>query len=134
MNKIVALIGVLVISLFLLQSCTKEEGLFEDNDYRESFMGSWSATDQCSKQTYGVDIKLDDGNSIQVIIVNFANTGRSAEAIIAGNNISVPRQDIGNDYIVSGDGKLSGQIISWTSYTFETTGNYTDCSATFTKK
>jgi len=131
MKKLILVFGILLGSAILWQSCTKEDSILDDGDARESFVGTWVVSDQCSKQTYGVDIKLDDDNSTQVIIVNFANLGKSAKAVIAGNNIYVENQDVGNGYSVSGNGKLTGSIISWSSYNFETDAELVECTATF---
>jgi hypothetical protein len=133
MKKIFLIIGFLVSSALLWQSCTKEGDPTDEGDTREAFIGNWAVNDQCSKQTYGVSISLDGGNSSQVIIANYANLGNSAKAIVAGSNIQVESQDIGNGYSVSGNGTLNGEIISWSSYNFETDSDQTECTATFSK-
>lgn len=124
----------MVSAIWLFQSCTKENDLLDDGDIREEFTGDWTAIDNCSKQTYGINITIDDDNSSQVIINNYANLGYSAEAVIAGNSIYVGNQEIGGGYSISGNGKLTGSIISWSSYNFVTEGDANQCICTYTKK
>ena len=133
MKKLVIILGILISGMLLWQSCTKDSSLTGDIDAREAFVGNWSVTDVCSKQTYGVNIQLNANNSAEVIIENFANLGQSATAVIADNSIYVEKQDVGNGYSVSGNGLLSGEVIAWPAYNFETDGESTECSATFKK-
>ena len=133
MKKILLIIGILLSSALLWQSCTKEGDPTDEENTRTLFVGNWTVTDQCSKQTYSVNISFDDDNSSQVIISNYANLGNSAKAVVAGSNIQVESQDIGNGYSVSGSGQLNGEIISWSSYNFETDSDLTECTATFSK-
>lgn len=117
------------------QSCSKDDDLFDDGDARDIFLGSWSVVDECTKQSYRSTISYDPSNSAQVLISNYANLNKAAKAVVAGNSIVIESQDIGNGYTVSGYGKLSlnGEIINWTSHNFETTGDLTECTATYTK-
>ncbi len=133
MKKMILIIGIFIGAMLLWQSCTKEDSIIDDGDSRELFVGSWTVNDQCSKQTYGSNITIDESNSIQVIISNYANLGKSATAIIAGNNIHVETQNVGNGYSVGGSGKLNGSVIAWSSYYFETESDLTECTATFSK-
>lgn len=131
-NNIVLLLlamGILAIS----NSCTKEEDTITDVDPREAFVGDWSVTDACSRQTYRSAISLDTENSSQVLINNYANLGRSAEAVVAGSSIIIGSQEIGNGFTASGSGRKNGEIISWTDHNFETSGNITECTATYTR-
>lgn len=135
MNRVsLVLISIILIGIGF-QSCTKEDDLFDDGDARDIFLGSWSVNDECTKQSYRSNISYDPSNSAQVLISNYANLNQTAKAVIAGNSIVIESQDIGNDYTVSGYGKLSlnGEIINWTSHNFETTGDLTECTATYTK-
>lgn len=133
MKKIVVIFALLISSSLVWQSCSKDGDLFGDGNSRDSFVGNWSVTDQCSKQTYGVDIKLNDNNSSEVIIVNFANTGKPANAVVAGTSITVEKQDVGGGYTVNGHGKINGSTITWSTYNFETEANLFECTANFTK-
>ena len=131
MKKIIIILGIFVGSALLWQSCTKEDSILVDGDSRESFIGTWTANDGCSKIGYGVDIKLDEDNSTQVIIVNFARLGKSATAVIAGNNIYVENQEVGSGYRVRGNGKLNGSIITWSTYSYEDDAEVHECTATY---
>jgi len=133
MKSIVLIIALLVGSSLVWQSCSKEGDLFGEEDSRDSFVGTWSVNDQCAKQSYGVDIKLSDNNSSEVIIMNFANVGKPANAIVAGTSITVAKQDVGGGYTVNGNGKINGSTIVWSTYNFETEANEFECTATFKK-
>ena len=128
------ILSVIFSSLFLFNSCTKEDNLLDDNSAREAFIGAWTANDGCTKLTYGVDIKEDPDNSSQVLIINFANIGRTASAVIAGNSIYIDSQEVGGGYTVSGNGKLNGVIISWSNYRYENDVESSECTATYSNK
>lgn len=132
MKKLIIIFTILLSGSLIWQSCSKDGDLLGGGDSRESFVGNWSVTDVCSKQTYGIDITLNDDNSAEVNIMNFANLGRSVNAIVAGSSISVAKQSAG-EYTVSGQGKLNGSIISWSSYDFETESEVIKCTAVFKK-
>lgn len=134
MKRIIIIISLLLSTIFTFYSCTKENDLLNDGDNRESFVGDWAANDHCSKQAYGVSLSLDLDNSSLVLISNFANTGHTATGVVAGGSIYVEYQSIGGGYSVNGNGILTGDIISWTTYNFETEGNLSECTCTFTKK
>ncbi|NOR86616.1 MAG: hypothetical protein GQ527_03310 [Bacteroidales bacterium] len=133
MKKLITILGILFSSSLLWQSCTAEDDLLDDGDIRESYVGEWVVNDQCSKQTYRVELSIDGNNSSQVIIENYANLGLDAKAVIGGTSIYVESQDIGNGYTVNGNGKLTGTIISWTTYNYQTSAELVECTATFSK-
>ncbi|MCK5775583.1 MAG: hypothetical protein KAH25_05380 [Bacteroidales bacterium] len=132
MKKLIIIFTILLSGSLIWQSCSKDGDLLGGGDSRESFAGSWLVIDQCSKQTYGVDITSNEDNSTEVIIVNFANLGRSVNAIVAGNSITVEKQSAG-EYTVNGQGKINGSVISWSSYDFQTDADETKCTAVFKK-
>ena len=133
MKKAYLIVFSIIIIGIGFQSCSKDDDLFGDGDMRDQFIGEWSVTDVCSKQSYRSIIRYASDNSSEVIINNFANLLLPAKAVIAGNSIVVERQEIGNGYTVSGYGKMSlnGEVISWTSHNFETSGESTECTATY---
>ncbi len=133
MKRVLLIFGLLLSATMLFNSCTKEGDLLEDGDVRDAFLGEWIASDQCSKQTYRVNVTLDGGNSTQVIISNFANLGYSATAVVAGSSIYVSTQSVGGGYSVNGNGIISGSVITWTTYNFESSGESTSCICTFSK-
>lgn len=131
MKKVYLFLLVYIAIGLSFHSCTKEDNLLDDGDARDTFVGEWSVTDACSKQIYRSSITFDPSNSSQVTISNYANLGQSAQAVIAGNSIYIESQDIGNGYTASGNGRLTGEIISWTSHNFDTSGDATECTATY---
>jgi len=132
MKKLIIIFVLLLSGSLIWQSCDKDSDLLGGGDSRESFVGNWAVADECSKQSYGVDITLSDNNSAEVIIMNFANLGKSVNAIVAGSSITVEKQPAG-EYTVSGHGKLNGSVISWSSYDFESQSEATKCTAVFKK-
>ena len=131
MKKLIIIFALLLSGSLIWQSCSKDSDLL-GGDSRESFVGKWTVTDQCTKQTYGVDIKLNENNSTEVIIVNFVNLGKAVNAIVAGSTITVENQSDG-EYTVSGQGKLNGSVISWSSYDFDSESETIKCTAVFKK-
>lgn len=133
MKKTGIIISAILTLVMVLSSCTEENDLLNDGESRDAFLGSWSVSDACSKQSYGVNISADPSNFSVVQISNFANLGRTASGVIAGTSIIVESQDVGNGYSVSGSGRLNGSIISWSTYNYADSGNSYDCTATFSK-
>lgn len=127
----ITLISIILFGLNF-QSCTKEDDILDDGEARDAFIGEWSVKDACGKQTYRSTISADEENTSRVVISNYANLGISANAVIAGSSIYIESQEIENEYRVSGNGRLHGEIITWTSHNFETTGNLNECTATYT--
>jgi hypothetical protein len=133
MKKVYLLLFASLVLGLSLYSCTKEDDLLNDGDARDAFLGEWSVSDACSKQTYRSHISLDPDNTSQVTVSNYANLGKRAQAVIAGNSIYIESQDIGNGYTVSGNGRLTGERIAWTSHNFESSGEASDCTATYSQ-
>lgn len=133
MKKIYLILVSLIVVGLSFQSCSEDDDLLADGDVRDMFIGEWAVSDVCSKQSYRSTISYDPTNTTQVLISNFANLNETAKAIVAGLSIVVDSQDLGNGYTVSGYGKLSlnGEVITWTSHHFETSGDITECSANY---
>lgn len=115
---------VLLLSLACFTSCEEDdtEGMFDDPV--DKFLGSWKCFEEGdlhgSFGPFDVQIIRNEENSAEVLIRNFNYQGHSeyARAIIAGNNISIPRQRICDDTIeIHGSGAFSnGEInISYTT-------------------
>ncbi len=96
-------------------SCVPEEDLDPDaDDVRDKFIGSWRFTEtQVSRGidgiSYTVTISYDAGNSLQVLLKNFAQAGGqfSAYGIVTNNRITVPTQELSPGFTVSGSGTMS---------------------------
>ncbi len=125
-------LGTFLLVIFAMASCTKEDLDFDASDLREEFVGTWVAKDECEKMSYGVEIILDEDNSAQVIIKNYANLGIDVPAIVGGTSIYIDNEKQ-EGYILKANGKLNGRTIAWSSYGYETDAVLTECTAVFTK-
>ncbi len=136
MIKSINLIGYIFIALFLF-SCIEGEDILNPQDDRDAFLGTWNVNENCKRIPYQVTIIKDPTNSSQVIINNFWLIGQDEKApyaIVAGNSIVIPQQNIQNDekIIVKGSGTLSKQIIEW-EYTVNDGADFYTCEATYEK-
>jgi len=134
MKKIIMVFGLLFTASLVHYSCTKDNELFDDGDNRESFIGTWAATEDCHRIPHTVEISRSPDNNNQVEISNFAATGHTAVATIDGGTIYVNPQNIGGGYSVRGNGILTGEIIHWTTYNSETEGNLNECTCIYNRK
>jgi len=116
--------------LFVFAGC--EESVFDSNDPRDDFTGTWSVNESYSKKSthevYNVEIEKSSSDSTKLYLINFFNTGalNDAVATVTGNVITlVSNQDIGGGFIlVSGSGTLSSnkKTINWTYQVDEGSG------------
>ncbi len=134
-KKFFYLVFVPVIAIAIL-SCAEEDNddLIDD---RDKFLGTWNVNETCTRDSYSVEIVKDPSNSSQVIIENFWLIGyheKAPYAIVAGNNITIPKQQMCNNGAneVSGGGTLSKNKISW-NYTVNDGADLYTCSATYEK-
>lgn len=110
-------------SLISLSSCTDEDidDLF--GDPVEKFLGTWRCEEEGSISgggwNYQVIITRNPDNSAEILIQNFNLQGNSekARALITGNTMTIPRQNICDDTIeIQGNGTFSNEEITF-SYT-----------------
>lgn len=130
----IGLFALIFTALFFI-SCETDDPLPEA-DPRDQYLGLWTVAEECNRLSYDVNVSYDPGNSSQVLIENFANPGPGyvpVVALVAGKNIYVAEQTVGENWTVAGDGVYSGGAINWT-YTLKIGGNLLNCSATYTKK
>lgn len=126
--------GLTILAIILLfNGCTDELDPTDLADDRDAFLGIWSISESCAKDTYSVTIIKDPDNSSQVIIQNFwhiSNCANPPYAIIAGSNMVMPTQDICSEsFEVSGSGKLEKGEITMT-YSVNDGADLFNCSAT----
>ena len=136
-KRFFCLVFVPVIVITIL-SCAEEDNddLIDD---RNKFIGTWNVNETCTRDSYSVEIIKDPSNSSQVIIKNFWLIGsheKAPYAIVAGNNINIPKQQMCDNGAneVSGSGTLSKneKIINW-DYTVNDGADLHNCSATYEK-
>jgi hypothetical protein len=113
------LIVLLAFLPMLFSSCELDEDDDPFADPRDKFNGTWRLNESEAKSSmafYNILISVDPGNTSQVLIRNFANTGNNhaAYGIVTTNRITVPAQTIAS-LDVSGTGVLSSIIrMNWT--------------------
>jgi len=131
MKKIVYLFGSII--LFSLMSGCEDTNPTDLLDARDAFLGTWTVSESCAKDSYSVTIVKDQSNSSQVIIQNFyhiVNCSNPPYAIIAGSSIVIPTQSIcGDAFEVSGTGKLDKGKITMT-YSVNDGADLFNCGAT----
>jgi hypothetical protein len=121
-------------------SCVPEDDLGPDTgDPRDKFIGSWlfNETPVTKKlnPTFRVTISYNSGNSSQVLLSNFGNTGNSYSAygIATSNRITVPYQEIAAGVFVEGSGTMSTiNLMDW-EYSITAGGDIENFTATATK-
>jgi|AntRauTorckE6833_2_1112554.scaffolds.fasta_scaffold00314_15 hypothetical protein len=136
MKKLTTLFSLfLITSLFIFSGCEETGDVNPDQDPRDAFVGEWSCNEVPAKRSsYRVNIQHDSGNSSQVLLFNFGLLGNSVSAygIVAGDNVSVPLQDVDDVWSVSGQGEMvDDETIEWT-YTLDDGADRIDYIATFT--
>lgn len=136
--KLISKIVVVALLMLANYSCTDDTNFLDLPDDRDSFLGLWDVTDNCSKSSYQVEIIRDQSNSSQVIIKNFGLIGQNEKApyaIVAGNTIAIPTQLISNDESieVNGSGKLDKNKISW-AYDISDGADLLTCTAIYEKR
>ena len=127
---------VLFAFLTIVLSCTDEFDPNDLTDARDAFLGTWSVSESCAKDTYSVTIIKDPSNSSQIIIQNFwhiTNCSDPPYAIIAGSNLVMPTQDICSEsFEVNGSGKIKKGKITMT-YSVNDGADLFNCSATLSQ-
>ena len=132
--KSIKLISYFIFTILII-SCTEEGDVFNPQDDRDAFLGTWNVDETCNRIPYQVTIIKDPTNSSQVIITNFWLIGpneKAPYAIVAGSTIVIPQQNIYNDEktIVKGSGTLNKNTIEW-EYTVNDGADLYTCIATY---
>ncbi len=135
MKKLQTFIPVAFVALLIFFSgCEELDNTDPDTDPRDDFVGEWNCNEVPAKRnSYRVNIDYDNSNNSQVLLFNFGLLGQSASAygIVAGNDVTVPLQEIQGDWTVDGQGELTDEeTIEWT-YTIDDGADRIDYIATF---
>jgi hypothetical protein len=129
----IIIIGIIVL---YMPACLPTDEDVDPDDPVAKFIGVWKVEENCSRMNYNVEIQHDPGNSAQILIYNFGNTGSGydpAVGLVVSNSIYVNPQTIGEGWTVDGKGTYqSGGTISWDYSLFIPPSDY-ECSATFFK-
>lgn len=133
---------VAILAVILYSGCDPIEDT-SSGDPRDKFVGEWQFIESgmlksAKAQSYVVTIANDPGNSSQVLLKNFGNSGSQsirAIGIVTSNNIVVNSQSMSNGWVVSGSGQTSNVTktsMSW-SYSITAGGDKENYTATATK-
>jgi hypothetical protein len=113
-----------IVMLLVFSQCKKNNNDDDDNnvsvDPRDSFIGNYWVTDSLffEGNFTGTDpyaLQVSKGNTIKDTLYfgNFLNSGGSAYALLAGNNFSIPWQEIVTSVHTNGSGKFENNTISY---------------------
>ncbi len=126
--------SILFFTLFLLTACEKDPDIVS----REDLVGKWTCIDELNgaKDSYKVNISLNETVENQVFLFNFGSLGTSVQAygIVSDGEVSVPLQDIGTTgFSVNGRGVIINEKkIEW-QYTLENGADRQDFVAVYNK-
>lgn len=122
-----------------LSSCIPEEDI-DTGDPRDKFTGTWRFTEnQIVKSpdaiSFTVTITYDPNNTSQVLLRNFAQLGGqfAPYGIVTSNRITIPSQDVGQGFLISGSGTMSGSSQMDWDYTTIAGGDKESFTATASK-
>jgi hypothetical protein len=102
-------IGIVVFLVLLMPSCLKDDisnggGASQPQDLAAKFIGTWSVDDQAARLNYSVTIERHALYQDRVNLLNFADAGGKAVAIILGNALIIEKQPVGGGYESEGTG------------------------------
>jgi|DewCreStandDraft_4_1066084.scaffolds.fasta_scaffold38674_4 hypothetical protein len=120
MKKVVFL---MVIAIFVVISCEKDDILPVDTFTRADYVGLWSCTEVplAKNQYFDCEIKIDNNNESNIKLTNFANLSGTAFAIVSGKNVVLPKQTI-NGNTIEGYGTMQNKnYITWRYYVKDNT-------------
>ena len=125
---------VAVLLVVLLSGCALDEEVLPDDDAVSSYLGVWSVIDNEVKTiNYEVVISKNPGNSAEILLDNFAQSGDALVGLVTGNTVTIANQTIGNGWTVSGTGRyISSSRLEFT-YALTIGGDETNNSAIFTR-
>lgn len=129
---LLALIGLTVL---LVNSCDEVTDTLLTDD-RDKFLGTWNVEESCVRLNYTVQITKDPSVENKVYVSNFAYPGTGydpAYGFVNGSVITLPEQDYGENWVISGTGTLnSDNMIHW-EYTLRIAADMSNCEADYTK-
>ncbi len=107
-------------------------------DARDKYTGSWLCNENSKVSgatSYTISISKSSSNSSEILIDHFYDLQAQARASVAGNNITIPYQQLGSIGFAKGTGTLSSTGTSLAlSYTTSVAGNRDSCTANCVKQ
>ncbi len=115
----------LLVILLMGIGFTSCEDLLSDldgGDPRDKLIDTWKVEEtigskKSTMEVYYVDFFKHPDDSSKVVITNFYNVDAVAEAVLSGNSLSLPLQDLDGGFTLSGKGEIQGSKaneIIWT--------------------
>jgi hypothetical protein len=122
-----ALFSVALAGLFLTTSCKKTE------PDRDKFIGVFrSVSDNCRTTTYQLTVTVSSQADNKIILTNLNNVSSLAlTATVSGTSFTI-EQSTQNNQTISGNGSLSGNVLT-INYSVQGTTSFT-CAASFNKQ
>lgn len=87
-------------------------------DVRDKFVGSFEMSQTCDNQpnpNYRVTISKSTQNENEIILQNLGSYGNAVKAVVTGNDLSIPSQEVGAGMIgkvtLSGNGTLDNNTL-----------------------
>ena len=140
-NKSIFLFSCLLILISIITSC--EDLLIgnDDGDPRNRIAGLWLCNEsddylKSVKETYYVEIDIHPFDSTRVYISNFFNINDDAEAILAGERLTLPVQTLKGGFTVRGSGSVTrnDNQINWEYFVDDGSGVDYRITAVYTKQ
>ncbi len=104
MHKTLISVFVAIFLMITLGGCVADDVDDPVSDDIEKFLGSWNVSDQGQRINYTVTIERNPSNSAQIRLLNFADAGGAAVALVVGSTAIIDQQSIGNNYQAEGEG------------------------------
>jgi len=105
-----------------LTSCEDLLSDLDGGDPRDKLIDTWKVEEtigskKSASEVYWVEIFKHPDDSTRVVIFNFYNVDADAEAVLSGNSLTLPLQDIDGGFTISAIGQIQGSKaneIIWT--------------------
>ncbi len=94
--------AIIILSIFFMQSCAPTTD--DETEDRNSYVGTWSVSDQSSRLNYIVTITINPSNSTEILLNNFADLNTTAVGLVIGRSVVIDNQQLGTEYSVNGSG------------------------------
>jgi hypothetical protein len=121
------LFSMAIAAVFLTTSCKK------DDPERDKFIGVFrSVSDNCRTTTYQLTITASSQADNKIIVTNLNNVSSLAlTSVVSGNSFTI-EQTTQNNQTITGNGTLSGSVLT-VNYSVQGTTSFT-CAASFNKQ
>jgi len=138
-NRILFLL--LILTVIGLSSCEDLLSDLDGGDPRDKLIDTWKVEEtigskKSASEVYWVEIFKHPSDSSKVVIFNFYNVDADAEAVLNGNTLSLPLQDLDGGFTLSGNGEIQGSKaneIIWTYVVDDGSGVYENITEVYTR-